>query len=65
MVRGEAKETSDVDLLVEFNKPISLFSFIDLQEMLAGLVHRPVDLVTRKGLKPRIGKRILEEALPL
>ncbi len=65
MVRGEATSESDVDLLVEFNEPVELFSFFALEEELERLVHRHVDLVTRDALKPFIGKCILAEALPL
>ncbi len=65
IVRGEANESSDVDLLVEFDKPIGLFSYIELQEEFARLVHRPVDLVMRDALKPFIKVYVLAEALPL
>jgi predicted nucleotidyltransferase len=65
MVRGEATSESDVDLLVEFNEPVALFSFFALEQELERLVHRHVDLVSRPSLKPFIGQRILAEALPL
>jgi len=65
MVRGEATSESDVDLLVEFNEPVPLFSFFTLEQELKRLVHRHVDLVSRPSLKPFIGQRILAEALPL
>ncbi len=47
MVRGEAKETSDVDLLIEFDKPISLTPFLDLEKELERLTGRRVDLISR------------------
>ncbi len=65
MARGDANEKSDVDLLVEFEKPVALFSFLALEEELEQLVHRHVDLATPRALKPHMGKRILEEALPI
>jgi predicted nucleotidyltransferase len=61
VVRGEDKETSDVDILVEFEEPIGLFKFLELEEYLSGLIGRKVDLVSKKALKPRIGKHILKE----
>ncbi|NPV01012.1 MAG: nucleotidyltransferase family protein [Brevinematales bacterium] len=61
VVRGEQKESSDVDILVEFSKPISLFKFLELEETLTGLLGRKVDLVSKKSLKPNIGKNILRE----
>jgi uncharacterized protein len=65
MARGDATEASDVDLLVEFDKPVALFSFLALEEELERLVHRHVDLVSRPSLKPFIGQRVLAEAVPL
>ena len=63
VVRGEAKEGSDVDVLVEFNRPIGLFAFIDLEFRLQDLLDNKVDLVMRRSLKPRIGKHILREVI--
>jgi predicted nucleotidyltransferase len=60
-VRGEAKPTSDIDILVEFNKPIGLFSFIRLQHRLSEILGRQVDLVTQEALKPQLRDHILEE----
>ena len=65
VVRGEARAGSDLDVLVEFERPIDLFSFLDLEEELARLTGRRIDLVTRAALKPHIGQRILAEAVPL
>lgn len=62
-VRGEQKKGSDIDLLVEFREPIGLFKFLELEEHLSEVLGRKVDLVSRKALKPRIGKRILAEAI--
>lgn len=61
IVRGEQKKSSDVDILVEFSKPISLFKFLELEEILTGLLGRKVDLVSKKSLKPNIGRNILRE----
>ena len=63
--RGEAKEDSDVDILVEFEKPIGLFKFLELEEYLSNLIGREVDLVSKKALKPNIGKHILEEVVTI
>jgi predicted nucleotidyltransferase len=60
-VRGEADSDSDVDVLVDFNRPVSMFLFLDLEEYLSDLLEVKVDLVSRKALKPFIGKRILKE----
>jgi len=51
--RGEQKDSSDVDILVEFEKP-SFKNFMNLSFYLEDLLEREVDLVTLKGLHPRI-----------
>jgi uncharacterized protein len=61
VVRGEQDAASDVDLLVEFDRPIGFVRFMRLEKRLAELLGMPVDLVTKKALKPHIGKRILKE----
>jgi hypothetical protein len=60
-VRNEQHKRSDVDILVSFSKSISAFQFIDLKDELSEKLGTKVDLVVKKALKPRIGKRILEE----
>ena len=60
-VRGRQKAKSDIDVLVEFSEPIGLFKFMELEEYLQALFGVKVDLVSRKALKPHIGKQILEE----
>ena len=62
-VRGEQKEGSDLDILVEFREPVGLFKFMELEEFLGKNTGIKVDLVSRKALKPRIGKYILEEVI--
>lgn len=62
-VRNEQKKKSDVDILVEFAEPVGLFEFMDLEEYLEKLLGTKVDLVSKKALKPRIGKYILEEVV--
>ena len=59
--RGDQRPDSDVDILVEFTKPIGFVAFLRLEQRLEELLGRKVDLVTRKALKPHIGKHILKE----
>lgn len=61
--RGEAKESSDVDILVEFNDYVDLFHFIRLQYHLTEILGRKVDLVTPDALKPIIKDKVLQEVL--
>ena len=62
-VRDEQKKRSDIDILVEFEEPIGLFEFMDLEEYLMKILGAKVDLVSKKALKPRIGKHILQEVI--
>ncbi|HAM52194.1 MAG TPA: nucleotidyltransferase [Nitrospiraceae bacterium] len=65
VVRGEAIETSDVDLLVEFDPDarIGLFEFARLQRMLAEILGCEVDLATTDSLHKALRARILGEAV--
>jgi hypothetical protein len=61
--RGEATDNSDVDLLVEFSRPIGLFEFVALKRALERVLGRSVDLATRASLRPQLRERILKEAV--
>jgi uncharacterized protein len=65
VVRGEARNDSDLDVLVEFDRPTDLFAFLGLKDELARLSGRGVDLVSRAALRPYIGRQILAEAVPV
>jgi uncharacterized protein len=60
-VRGEQQAESDVDLLIDFFRPVGFVTFIKLENRLRDILGRDVDLVTRKALKRHIGRRILDE----
>ncbi len=62
-VRGEQKQTSDLDILVEFERPIDFFEFLELEEYLENLLGIKVDLVLKKTLKPSIAKTVLKEVI--
>lgn len=62
-VRGEQKRNSDVDILVEFSDPPSLFEFVELEDFLSQNFGVKVDLVMKDSLKPRIKDSILSEAV--
>ena len=65
VARGEAGPASEVDVLVEFERLVGLSAFLALEEALAYVVRRPVDLVSRPALKPHLGRRVLQEAVRL
>jgi uncharacterized protein len=61
--RGELQAASDIDLLIDFDGPVTLFDFARLRRYLESVLLRPVDLVTRDALKPQLRERILREAV--
>ena len=61
--KGSQNKASDVDILVEFEKAIDLFTFVQLKNHLSDLLGVNVDLVIKKALKPKIGERILSETV--
>ena len=63
LARGEATTTSDIDVLVEFNRPVGLFEFIRLKLFIEDLTGVPVDLVTPDAIRPEMRANILNEAI--
>ena len=59
--RAEDNDASDVDVLVGFQKPVDIFTFLELKEYLEKVLKRKVDLVTEKALKPLIRDLVLSE----
>ncbi len=51
--RGEASQTSDIDVLVEFDVP-TCDKYMDLKFFLEELFGRSVDMVTSGAIKPRV-----------
>ena len=65
VARGEARQDSDIDFLVDMEPDRSLLDLggllVDLQKKLGC----EIDVVTEKGLRPRIRPRVLAEAITL
>lgn len=64
VARGNADPQSDLDILVDMAPGRSLMDLGGLWWELNELLHIKVDVVTEKGLRPRIRERILKEAVP-
>ena len=56
--RDAMKDESDVDILIAFDRPIGAFEFLDLQDDLARMLGRPVDLVTPAAVKERMRRHV-------
>ncbi|MFN8526567.1 MAG: nucleotidyltransferase family protein [Chloroflexota bacterium] len=59
--RDELRDSSDVDLLVEFETPATFDGYLDLKDYLESVLARPVDLVTLNAARPRLLPRIEDE----
>ena len=60
--RGEEKESSDIDILVNFEKGAKTFdNFMELKFFLEDLFGKKVDLVTFEALRPQLKEVILRE----
>ena len=62
VARDEARPDSDVDILVEFDGPATFDRYMELKLFLEDLLGRPVDLVTRKGIRPELAPYVDQEA---
>jgi uncharacterized protein len=63
VLREEIRPDGDIDILVEFDRPVGLFTFLRLRYRLENLMGRRIDLVTPPALKRQLRERILEEAV--
>lgn len=64
-VRGEGKEDSDIDMLVDFPRGKGLFEFVGLQFQLEHALKKKVDLVEYESLHPLLKERILSEQVQI
>ena len=63
--RGEQKKDSDIDLLVEFSKPIGLLHLIHTEHQLEDALGKKVDLITKNGLSKYIKPYIQDDLLTI
>ncbi|WP_420265292.1 nucleotidyltransferase family protein [Candidatus Magnetominusculus dajiuhuensis] len=61
--RAEQNKRSDIDILVEFGDTVGFIELMRLEGYLKDLLGVKIDLVSKGGLKPYIGKHILEEVI--
>jgi uncharacterized protein len=63
VARDEARTDSDIDLLVEFDCPVGLFTFVRLKRYLEEILGSSVDLGTPDSLKPYLQESVFREAI--
>ena len=56
--RGETREDSDIDLLVEFSKRTSLLALVSLERKMSAVLGRKVDLLTEAAISPYLRQNI-------
>ena len=65
LARGEAKESSDIDLVFDFDKEFGLFALSGLKIALEESLGKKVDIVEFSSLDPNIGANIMNEVVML
>jgi hypothetical protein len=64
VARDEAADASDVDLLVEFDRPVGYFQFLEVREFLESVLYpAKVDLVVRGAVFDELREDIFGEAV--
>ena len=63
VARDEGRSNSDIDLLVEFDRPVGLFTFMRVQQYLEEILGRSIDLGTPDSLKPYLQEPVLREVI--
>ena len=63
--RGEQSQKSDLDLLIMFSQPYSLWDLLDVKEFLSAKLRLKVDLVPKDSIKPILKEQITQEAIPI
>jgi len=65
VARGDFGPESDIDLLIHPGPDMSLFGHVELAQDLEDLLGCKVNLVSDRGLRPRVRERVMKEAVPL
>jgi predicted nucleotidyltransferase len=60
IIRDDFNPASDIDIIVDFSRPIGI-EFIDLADYIENKLKKSIDLVSRKGVKPKYYREIESE----
>ena len=63
--KGEENKNSDIDILIEYRGPITLFQILKLEKDIEHATKRKIDIVEYSAIKASIRKNVLKEAIPL
>lgn len=64
-IRGEQRKGSDIDILVEFERPVSLLKVVSLENYLNDLLEMRVDVVPMEDVRTELQDEIFREAVYL
>ncbi len=64
-VRGQQQKSSDLDLLAEYLKPISLLELVGVELYLSDVLQVKVDLVPRRAVRKELRESIFREVVPI
>jgi predicted nucleotidyltransferase len=65
MAKGNHNTDSDIDILIEGDAEFTMFKLLSLEEEIAELTHRKVDLVEYGAIKPSIRQEVLQSAIAI
>lgn len=61
LTRGELTDSSDIDILVEVDRSLSLLDFVGIKQELEDALQRRVDLIEYDSIRPALRNRILSD----
>ena len=61
--RGEQTAQSDIDILAEFEEPVSLLALVGAEQYLSRILKTKVDLIPKEDIRPELKDKILAEAV--
>ena len=61
--RGEQKAASDIDIVVDFEKPVSLLELVRVEIYLSEILNAKVDLIPREDIREELRESILKETV--
>ncbi|GBF82130.1 nucleotidyltransferase family protein [Aphanothece sacrum] len=62
-VKGEVKEDSQINILIDYTEPPSLLDLVDMEYYLSDLLKVKTDVISKNGLKGKRKERILSEVI--
>jgi uncharacterized protein len=56
VARGDNRPDSDIDILIEFDPDarLTIYDYVGVKNLIAGLFAEPVDVIDREALKPHL-----------